>query len=71
MAFRIEIRGWQQQRTRRTEVGYYRREQRIWVVPGINFAIKDELLVRNPKGRLNRTDRMELVSLHQQTVDMS
>ncbi len=71
MAFRIEIRGWQQQRTQRTQIGYFRREQRIWVVPGINFAIKDELLVRNPSGRLNRTDRMELVSLHQQTVDMS
>jgi len=65
MAFRIEIRGWH-----RRNRGYFKREQRIWLVPGINFAIKEERTMRNPQGRLSRTDRVELVSLHQQTVDV-
>lgn len=66
MAFRIDIRGWH-----RRDRGYFKREQRIWLVPGINFAIKDERLMRNPQNRLGRTDRLELVSLRQQTIDGS
>lgn len=65
MAFRIEIRGWH-----RRDRGYVRREQRIWVVPGINFAVKEERLMRNRQNRLGRTDRLELVSLRQQIIDV-
>ena len=65
MAFRIEIRGWH-----RRDRGYFKREQRLWLVPGINFAIKDERLMRNHQNRLGRTDRLELVSLRQQTIDV-
>ena len=61
MAFRLEIRGWH-----RRDRGYFRREQRIWLVPGINFAVKGEILMRNPQNRLVRTDRLELMSLRQQ-----
>ena len=65
MAFRIEIRGWH-----RRDRGYFKREQRLWLVPGINFAIKDERLMRNHQNRLGRTDRLELVSLRPQTIDV-
>lgn len=65
MAFRIEIRGWH-----RRDRGYFKREQRIWLVPGINFPIKGEIMMRNPQNRLGRTDRLELVSLRQQTMDV-
>ena len=67
MAFRIDVRGWQQRNH-----GVLKREQRIWLVPGVNFPIKGELLVSIPeqRQRLVRTDRMELVSLRQQTIDV-
>jgi len=64
MAFRIDILGWQ-----RRNSGVFKREQRIWVVPGINFAIKGEITVRNPGSYRVRTDRLELVSMRQQTID--
>lgn len=62
-AFRIEARGW----ARRSN-GSVLREQRFWVVPGLNFTIKLEVVFKG-FGRLIRTDRTELVSMQQQSMD--
>jgi hypothetical protein len=44
----------------------------FWVVPGLNIAVKRELWVRTKDGRAwGSTDRVELVSLHQQALDTS
>ena len=56
--FRIEGEGWN------TSFGS-RLEERIWLVPGLNFAIRREYIVRNKWGRFHRTERRELVSLRQ------
>jgi hypothetical protein len=60
--FRIEGNGWN------TSAGA-RLELKIWLVPGLNFAIKRELVTRNKRGGYNQTERHELVSLRQQTID--
>lgn len=60
--FRIEGAGWN------ATLGE-RLEQRIWLVPRINIWIKYEFMVRNKQGSLNRTERHELVSLRQKTID--
>ncbi len=61
--FRIEGQGWN------TSFGA-RIEARIWLVPGLNFAIKREYVTRNNRGRLTQTERHELVSLRQQSMDL-
>lgn len=66
MAFRIDILGWHLRNP-----GTFKREERFWLVPGINFAIKGERTMRHPRGALIRTDRLELVSLRQQAIDVS
>lgn len=43
-------------------------ETRIWVVPGINFSVKIEKIVRNSHGRYIRTEVSELVSLKQRIL---
>ena len=60
--FRIEGQGWN------TTFGS-RIEARIWLVPGLNFAIRREFSTRNRAGRFQRTERHELVSLRQQIID--
>ena len=60
--FRIEGQGWN------TTFGS-RIEARIWLVPGLNFAIRRELVTRDRRGRFQQTERHELVSLRQQVID--
>jgi hypothetical protein len=62
-AFRIEGTGWA------VGNGYSnRREQRLWIVPGLNFAIKTEIWVRDSRA-IYASDRVELLSLHQNSID--
>ena len=62
--FRIEGQGWN------TTFGN-RIEAKLWLVPGLNFPIKRELVTQNRKGRFRQTERHELVSLRQQTIESS
>jgi hypothetical protein len=59
--FRIEGEGWN------LTVGA-RLEARVWLVPGLNFAIRREFVTRNKFGRFGQTERHELVSVRQQTI---
>jgi uncharacterized caspase-like protein len=60
--FRIEGVGWN------TTMGS-RLELKLWLVPGINFAIRREMMVHgNRAGRLKQTERQELVALRQHVV---
>lgn len=45
-----------------------RLEARLWLVPGVNFAIRREFVVRTQRGGLSQTERHELVSLRQQVI---
>lgn len=56
--FRIEGEGWN------NSFGL-RLEYRVWLVPGLNFLIKRESIVRGRSGGFSRTERYELVSLRQ------
>lgn len=60
-AFRIDGRGWISRSTGSIHV-----QLSVWVMPGLNFPLKREVMSRG-WGRLLRTDRSELVSLRQQT----
>ncbi len=62
--FRIEGRGWSLDNKRNMEL-----ERRFWIVPGINFFIRAEIINRNAKGRFVRTEKLDLVYLHQQNID--
>jgi hypothetical protein len=44
-----------------------RLEARLWLVPGINFAIKREFITHGRNSRFGQTERHELVSLRQRT----
>ena len=57
--FRIEGEGWG---------GRARVNIKLWLVPGLNFAIKSERLAI-AQGRYLDADRQELVALRQQAVD--
>ncbi|MCF8178149.1 MAG: caspase family protein [Sulfuritalea sp.] len=57
--FRIEGRGWNT-----THGGQF--AITLWLVPNINFPIKREFTVRNPRGQLRKTERQDLLSLRQQ-----
>jgi hypothetical protein len=46
-------------------------EARLWLVPGINFAIRREQVVRNQRGAFRQTERHELVALRQQVTGTS
>ncbi|MBL8414380.1 MAG: caspase family protein [Propionivibrio sp.] len=56
--FRIEGEGWN------TSFGN-RLQERIWLVPGLNFLIRRESIGRGKGGGFFRTERYELVSLRQ------
>jgi hypothetical protein len=58
-AFRIDGNGWAND-----NFGSMSIEQRAWLVPGLNFAVRSEAIARRGS-RLVQTDRHELVSLAQ------
>jgi hypothetical protein len=58
-AFRIDGNGWAND-----NFGSLSIEQRAWLVPGLNFGIRGESIMRRGS-RLVQTDRLELVSLSQ------
>lgn len=60
--FRIEGNGWN------NTIGS-KLEYKAWVVPGLNFSVKSELMISN-RGRFFRTERRELVALRQQIMDI-
>ena len=60
-AFRIEGQGWNTTHGARFEVI-------LWLVPGLNFQVKREMIKHNPRGRLKDTERHELISLRQQAI---
>lgn len=62
-AFRIEGRGWYRRSGANAQI-----LSLIWLMPGLNFALKRETTVRSGS-RLWRTDRSELVAMRQKTVD--
>jgi uncharacterized caspase-like protein len=45
-----------------------RLETRIWLIPGLNFAIKREIVARNKRGHFVQTERHELVALRQHVM---
>lgn len=47
-----------------------RLEARLWLVPGVNFAIRREQVVRNKRGGFRQTERRELVALRQHTTGL-
>ncbi|MCF8199202.1 MAG: caspase family protein [Sulfuritalea sp.] len=62
--FRIEGRGWNTTFGASFEV-------RLWLVPGVNFAIKREFIAKNKNGRMRKTERLELISLRQQVFKVA
>ena len=58
--FLIEGNGWNTTTNQKLEA-------RLWLVPGVNFAIRREFVVRNQRGAFRQTERHELVALRQQT----
>ncbi|MBI2745032.1 MAG: caspase family protein [Burkholderiales bacterium] len=62
--FVIEARGWN--RTYGSSLSHT-----LWVVPGLNVAVKREYIARNNRGNYVTTDRFELVELSQGSVDAS
>ncbi len=61
-AFRLEGEGW--------SASGLRIERINWLVPGLNFAIKQERIARDSRGQFFATDRHELVSLRQQAIGL-
>lgn len=66
-AFRIEAIGY------RYEPGTSDKfiEIRYWVVPGINFPVKNELILKSANGLLLYAEARETISLRQATMDIS
>lgn len=60
-AFRIDADGWNMTNGNRIE-------GREWVVPGLNFPVRTEWLVRKQNGQLAVTQRDELVALRQHSA---
>ena len=46
-------------------------DARFWLVPGVNFAIRREFVVRNQRGGFRQTERHELVALRQRVIGSS
>jgi uncharacterized caspase-like protein len=59
--FLIEGNGWNMTKSSRLEA-------RLWLVPGLIFAIKREFVTRNKRGHFAQTERHELVALRQQLI---
>ncbi len=62
--FYIDANGWNRTFGSRLKMGF-------WVVPGLNFPIRREFVVRNNRGNFLNTERHELVELTQGGVDSS
>ncbi|MDP3700709.1 MAG: caspase family protein [Hylemonella sp.] len=60
--FVIEARGWN--RTYSTSLSHT-----LWVVPGLNVAVRRDYIARDNRGGFRNTDRFELVELTQGSVD--
>ena len=58
--FLIEGNGWNITNSARLET-------KLWLVPGLNFAIRREFVTRNQRGAYRQTERHELVALRQHT----
>jgi hypothetical protein len=48
----------------------FQRQVRLWLVPGLNFPVREEQVGRSRQSALVRTERHELVSLRQQEVGL-
>jgi len=59
--FLIEGEGWNMTNSARLEA-------RLWLVPGLNFAIRREFVTRNKRGKFAQTERHELVALRQHAI---
>lgn len=57
-AFRVEGRGWNNTFGTQLTVN-------LWIVPGVNFPIKREIIIKLSNGRYKNAERFELVSLRQ------
>jgi len=64
-AFRVDQSGWSQNRQR----GLTTFNISFWLVPGLNFEIKREVWGRGWGSRIIISDRLELISLRQQTME--
>ena len=60
--FRIEANGWNNTKGKQMDMT-------LWLVPGVNFPIKRELVSHGRKGQLKQTERHELVALRQQVFE--
>ncbi|WP_172599988.1 caspase family protein [Sulfuricystis multivorans] len=63
-AFVIETQGWS-----RTSRGQIELKFTYWVVPGLNFLVREERIRRNPR-QLLETRRSELIAIRQQTTGL-
>ena len=61
---RIEGEGW-------NYTAGVRRELKLWLVPGLNFAVRAESITRNKHGRFMQTERREIVALRQQVFEFA
>jgi uncharacterized caspase-like protein len=59
--FLIEGNGWNMTNSVRLET-------RLWLVPGLNFAVRRENVNRNKRGKFAQTERHELVALRQYAI---
>jgi uncharacterized caspase-like protein len=59
--FLIEGNGWNMTNSVRLET-------RLWLVPGLNFAVRRENVYRNKRGKFAQTERHELVALRQYAI---
>ncbi len=58
-AFRIEGQGWNRTFGKHLDMT-------LWLVPGLNFPVKREMVKHGRKGRVKESERLELVSSRQQ-----
>lgn len=58
--FRIEGTGWNTTISAQLQIT-------LWLVPGVNFPIQREQVVRSRRGQFRQTERQELVALRQRT----
>ena len=61
-AFKVEAFGWNKTAGAKLEVT-------LWLVPGVNFPIKSESVMRARSGQLKNTERHELLALRQQVFE--
>ncbi|BBO21164.1 MAG: hypothetical protein AMXMBFR31_26890 [Candidatus Desulfobacillus denitrificans] len=62
-AFMLESQGWNITYSARLEVN-------LWLVPGLQYAVKREWVTRDRWGRFTNTERHELASIRQQAIGL-